>query len=129
MKHTDSKIDLLYERLKQCQGDGGVVEPLKILETMNNVQIEEDPDAYVPQITQQHRRKEEMRKIEKLYEEQYAKKLFEHDKALFDFDESVNNLSQVSERYLYDPNNGAIFQEEELQSTEEQGKAKDAQQT
>jgi len=55
-----------------------------------------------------------MRKIEKLYEEQYAKKLFEHDKALFDFDESVNNLSQVSERYLYDPNNGAIFQEEEL---------------
>jgi len=48
MKHTDSKIDLLYERLKQCQGDGGVVEPLKILETMNNVQIEEDPDAYVP---------------------------------------------------------------------------------
>jgi hypothetical protein len=67
-----------------------------------------------------------MRKMEKLYEEQYAKKLFEHDKALFDFDESVNNLSQVSDRYLYDPNNAAIVQEEELQSTEEQGKAKDA---
>jgi len=48
IKHTESKIDLLYERLKQCQGDGGVVDPLKILEAMNNVQIEEDPDAYVP---------------------------------------------------------------------------------
>jgi len=99
MRHTDSKIDLLYERLKQCQGDGGVVDPSKIMATMNMVQIEEDPDAYVPNIEKQHRRKEEMRKMEKWYEEEYAKKLYEHEKALFDFDESVDNLSQVSERY------------------------------
>lgn len=37
MKHTDSKIDLLYERLKQCQGDGGIVDPAKVLDTMNMV--------------------------------------------------------------------------------------------
>ena len=48
MKHTDSKIDLLYERLKQCQGDGGIVDPAQALKTMNLVQIEENPDAYVP---------------------------------------------------------------------------------
>ena len=37
MKHADSKIDLLYERLKQCQQDGGFVDPSKILDTMNMV--------------------------------------------------------------------------------------------
>jgi hypothetical protein len=96
---------------------------------MNMVQIEEDPDAYVPNIEIQHRRKEEMRKMEKWIEEQYAKKLYEHEKALFDFDESVDNLSQVSERYGGDPNNFAVHQGEELQSTVQQGVAKDAQQT
>ena len=50
MQHTDSKIDLLYERLKQCQGDGGIVDPMQALKTMNMVQIEENPDAYVPNI-------------------------------------------------------------------------------
>ena len=39
---------------------------------MNLVQIEEDPDAYVPNIEKQHRRKEEMRKMEKWYEEHLA---------------------------------------------------------
>jgi len=100
MKHADSKIDLLYERLKQCQGDGGIVDPSKIMATMNMVQIEEDPDAYVPNIEKQHRRKEEIRRMEKWYEEQYAKKAYDVDKALFDFDESVDNLSQVSDRYI-----------------------------
>ena len=93
MKHTDSKIDLLYERLKQCQGDGGIGDPAQALKTMNMVQIEENPDAYVPNIEKQHRRKEEIRRMEKWFEEQYAKKAYDADKALFDFDESVDNLS------------------------------------
>jgi hypothetical protein len=38
--------------------------------------------------------------MEKWYEEHYAKKVYDADKALFDFDESVDNLSQVSERYI-----------------------------
>ena len=37
--------------------------------------------------------------MEKLYDEEYAKRYYDADKALFDFDESVDNLSQVSERY------------------------------
>ena len=37
MKKTDSKIDLLYERLKQCEGDGGMIDPAKVLDTMNMV--------------------------------------------------------------------------------------------
>ena len=37
MKHTDSKIDLLFERLKQCQGDGEILDPMQALKTMNMV--------------------------------------------------------------------------------------------
>ena len=62
--------------------------------------MEEDPDAYVPEIEKQHKRKEEQRRIEKIHEEEYKKRYYDADKALFDFDESVDNLSQVSERYL-----------------------------
>lgn len=127
MKHTDSKMDLIYERLKQCQGDGGVVDPSKILSTMNMVQIEEDPEAYVPNIEKQHKRRQEMRKMEKWYEEQYQRKMDELDRALFDFDESVDNLSQVSDRYQADPATAFGLQGGELQSTEEQGKVKDTQ--
>ena len=76
-----------------------MVDPAKILETMNMVQVEEDPDAYVPDIEKQYQRKEEIRRLEKLYEEEIAKKRYDVDKALFDFDESVDNLSLVSDRY------------------------------
>ena len=67
---------------------------------MNKVQIEENPDAYIPNIEKNFKRKEEMRKMEKLYEEKYCQKAYDIDKALFDFDESVDNLSQVSDRYI-----------------------------
>jgi len=55
--------------------------------------------------------------MEKWYEAEYAKRVYDADKALFDFDESVDNLSQVSERYIVDPNlaqqNSAAAQGEE----------------
>ena len=73
---------------------------MQALKTMNMVQIEEDPDAYIPNIEKQHKRREEQRRIEKIHDEEYAKRYYDADKALFDFDESVDNLSQVSERYL-----------------------------
>ena len=41
--------------------------------------------------------------MEKLYEEKYLKKVYDQDRALFDFDESVDNLSQVSDRYVNIP--------------------------
>ena len=72
IKHTESKLDLLYERLKQCHGDGGMIDPAKVLDTMNMVQIEENPDAYVPNIEKLHRRREELRRIEKVQQEQCA---------------------------------------------------------
>ena len=37
MKRADSKLDILYDRLKACQGDNGFVDPAKILQTMNMV--------------------------------------------------------------------------------------------
>lgn len=60
---------------------------------MNMVQVEENPDAYVPNIEKVHRRNEEIRRLEKLYEAECSKKAYDADKALFDFDESVDNLS------------------------------------
>ena len=57
--------------------------------------------------------------MEKWYEEEYAKRAYDADKALFDFDESVDNLSQVSERYQPDPNLVPAIQGEELHSNEE----------
>ena len=46
--------------------------------------------------------------MEKLYDEEYAKRYYDADKALFDFDESVDNLSQVSERYNVVPTSTTV---------------------
>ena len=75
IKQTESKIELLYERLKQCHGDGGMIDPAKVLDTMNMVQIEENPDAYVPNIEKLHRRREELRRMEKFQQERVAKQV------------------------------------------------------
>ena len=37
MKKSDSKLDILRMRLQQCQGENGMVDPARILQTMNNV--------------------------------------------------------------------------------------------
>ena len=37
MKKSDSKLDVLRTRLRQCQGENGMVDPAMILQTMNNV--------------------------------------------------------------------------------------------
>lgn len=130
IKHTESKLDLLYERLKQCHGDGGMIDPAKVLDTMNMVQIEENPDAYVPNIEKLHRRREELRRIEKVQQEQCAQRAYDQDRALFDFDESVDHLSEVSDRYaqpdMRDAPPAVGIQGEELHSHEEQGKVKAA---
>lgn len=49
-----------------------MIDPAKVLDTMNMVQIEENPDAYVPNIEKLHRRREELRRIEKVQQEQCA---------------------------------------------------------
>ena len=37
--------------------------------------------------------------MEKWYEEQWEKRIQDADKALFDFDESINNLEEIEDRY------------------------------
>ena len=76
-------------------------------------------------IEKQHKRKQEIQKMEEYFGEKYAKeRKYDADKALFDFDESVDNLSAVSERYIA-PVEVAAIQGNELNSTEEQGNAKE----
>ena len=53
---------------------------------LNMAQKEEDPEAYEPEFVTQHRKKEEERARKK-------------QDPLFDMDESLDDLSQVSERY------------------------------
>ena len=67
LRRADSKLDVLYERLKACQGENGFTDPAKVLQTMNMVQMEEDPQAYVPDMEKLHLRKEEDRRIEALW--------------------------------------------------------------
>ena len=66
MKHVESGAGLLYEQLKQCHGDGGMIDAAKLLDAMNKAQIQENPDAYVPNIEKLHRRREELRRIEQV---------------------------------------------------------------
>lgn len=35
MKHVESGAGLLYEQLKQCHGDGGMIDAAKLLDAMN----------------------------------------------------------------------------------------------
>ena len=121
MKKSDSKLDILRMRLQQCQGENGMVDPARILQPMNNVQIEEDPEAYVPEIEKLHQRKEQVRRLEEIYEAEMAKKRYDADKALFDFDESIDNLSLVSDRYQLPPPQATHT---DGGANEEQGKGK-----
>ena len=59
---------------------------------MNFRQVAADPEAYEPEFVTQHRRKQELQQ----WERQMRDKA---DAALFDFDDSVDELSKVSDRY------------------------------
>ena len=74
------------------------MDPNKVISALNVVQREDNPDAYVPDIVIMHRRKQEEKRVEQLLSQHLAKKMKDRD-ALFDFDESVDNLSEVSEKY------------------------------
>jgi hypothetical protein len=74
------------------------MDPTKVMNALNAVQREGDPDAYVPDIVIMQRKKEEEQKVERLLELHYAQKMKERD-ALFDFDDQYDNLSEISEKY------------------------------
>ena len=57
----------------------------------------------MPEIEKLHQRKEQVRRLEEIYEAEMAKKRYNADKALFDLDESIDHLSLVSDRYQQPP--------------------------
>lgn len=90
---------MLQQKLKDCKKEGGLVDPSLLLNALNDVCREEDPEAYEPEIVIQHRKKQEVKRLEKLLEQERAQMIYDADKALFDFDDSIDNLSIVSDRY------------------------------
>jgi len=74
------------------------MDPNKVINALNMVQREGDTDAYEPEIVIQHRKREEEKRMENILHQHYARKMKERD-ALFDFDESLDNLSEISDKY------------------------------
>ena len=93
MTRTDSKMNLLKLRLKQQCADEEflVLNPKMALEILNTAQRQEDPEAYEENIVAQLRKKQEQQALAKVEEKRRD--------ALFDFEDSVDCLSEVSERY------------------------------
>ncbi|CDW87820.1 UNKNOWN [Stylonychia lemnae] len=122
-------LSVVQQRLKkECKGDLGIVNPMKAFSILNMIQKEDCPEAYEPEIVTLHKQK----LLEKQRIEEYNNDV---DKTLFDFDDDIDKLSNVSERYqvqgfylVEDPqvNNKTIQeskQENSLQ-TDEQSKYK-----
>ena len=72
------------------------MDPTKAFNCLNDLQREVCPDAYEPEVVVVQRLKQEA--IEKAQKEQ-LEYMQEMDRTLFDFDDEVDNLSEVSERY------------------------------
>ena len=73
---------------------------------LNDIQKEENPNAYEPEVVKTinaiNAREERLNHFKKQQEDLKQEKLnqaLEHDRALFDFDEDINNLEEVKERY------------------------------
>ena len=91
MARTESKLNILKQKIKEHCMKEEVLNPAMAFEIMNQAQRAEDPEAYEPDIVVQYRNKKEMQRIKN-------EELKRRD-ALFDFDDSLDNLSEVSERY------------------------------
>eukprot|EP00347_Sterkiella_histriomuscorum_P024274 403331697 len=90
---NSNELSLIQQRLqKECTGNLGIVDPMKAFSILNMIQKEVCPEAYEPEIVLQHKQRME----EKKRVDQYQNDI---DKTLFDFDEEIDELSNVSERY------------------------------
>lgn len=74
----------------KCLKENEVIDPKKAFQIMNNAQRDEDPEAYEPEFVVLMRKQKEEREM--------FKNVKQRD-PLFDFDDSVDKLSDVSERY------------------------------
>lgn len=73
---------------------------------MNQIQKEKDPEAYKPEIEKTVIQREAQMKKIKLMEEERKKHIElmmkekeDHERALFDFDQDIDELEKVEERY------------------------------
>ena len=70
----------------------GIMNPAKAFNCLNAIQKEDCPEAYEPEIVIQYKKKEEKMKAQLELE-------YEIDKTLFDFDDDIDKLSEVEDRY------------------------------
>ena len=96
MARTDSQLQLLKQALKQNCTLGQAINPALALNFLNQAQVEVDPEAYVPEIVLQHRKKKEQMAQQARMAQSTEKGQVD---ALFDMDSDIDNLSEVSERY------------------------------
>jgi len=98
-----TQLERVKEGLKACKGKSGFFNPAQAFNCLNDLQQQADPRAYEPEVVKQQkalkqrqkdaRRQQELKAMEKLNAAQ------EIDKALFDFDEDIDHLEDVGERY------------------------------
>ena len=88
----ESNFNLVHSRLKQqCFEESILLNPLEALKMLNEAQKQDDPEAYEEGIVTQLRKKEEFIK-----QQQFENR---RKDALFDFDDSVDCLSEISDQY------------------------------
>ena len=64
LKHTDSKLDVIQQLLREKCTQGQLINPSMALQLLNIAQREEDPEAYEPEFVVQQRKKLEQQKQE-----------------------------------------------------------------
>lgn len=86
-----------------CKGQSGFFNPIKAFNCLNTFQKEEDPEAYEPNIVKYAKalqeKQELIEKEREIEQERKQLKAKEIDQTLFDFDEDIDNLEEVDERY------------------------------
>lgn len=96
IKGTNNDLEKLQEGLmKECQNPLGLMNPSKAFMFLNALQKEDCPEAYEPEIVIIQKKRNEIKRLE----DEIA---LMQEKTLFDFDEEVDHLSLVSERYKVD---------------------------
>lgn len=99
-------LQAVKDGLKACKGMNGFFDPKSAFDCLNQIQMNEDPEAYQPEVqkiiernVQRQKERDAMR--QKKEQERLAKQreAIEHEKALFDFDEDINQLDKVQDRY------------------------------
>lgn len=84
---------LKYRLESECTRGGGLMDPAKAITCLNLIQRETCPEAYESEIVTAQRAKKEAINI-KNEREQFLQEI---DRTLFDFDDEIDKLSDVSE--------------------------------